>query len=552
GTDTANASGEFAIALENLLEPGDHAIRIVATAEDGSVAVSEETAIVSVPQPGRESELLAMVEAPNEPSRLISIPGDAPGADGAAAAPPPTASPSGAPQSTDAASDGSAPAGVTARLDVAREDGAEGAPDAGTDTVTLPRARSEARESPAAAPSVPMLRVEAVEIEAGRVYVAGAAEAGSLVRVYIDNVLLAEDRATPAGRFLVNADATVAPGDHVVRADQVARDGSVSERAEVPFQRPEGPSVAMVAPRPDVGTSAAAADQTAASGEAAAARDDGPAGQEPPPGPAAPAGARVSDPAVEDETEIVAVETEDDTAASANGAPAASAPPSALAAPAAAPESGPGVEDGSEIASESTGDDADASADAAPAAPGTDAAGDVAAAAPGDIADGPATDAAAGDRDPADASDDEPATRGPGDDALGATAGLAAATRRAAGAEAPATEEAGGVPAEGQDLAKPEAGEADSPADPSAVAAAPESVPVTRQEALTTAPGRVIIRRGDTLWRISRENYGFGSRYVVIYLANGDQIRDPDLIYPGQVFSVPEERVDTSDAGGAG
>nr|WP_281354599.1 LysM peptidoglycan-binding domain-containing protein [Aurantimonas aggregata] len=83
-------------------------------------------------------------------------------------------------------------------------------------------------------------------------------------------------------------------------------------------------------------------------------------------------------------------------------------------------------------------------------------------------------------------------------------------------------------------------------------ASAEDQVPITRQEALTTAPGRVIIRRGDSLWRISRETYGMGSRYVVIYLANGHQIRNPDLIYPGQVFSVPDELVETPEAGGSG
>jgi nucleoid-associated protein YgaU len=49
----------------------------------------------------------------------------------------------------------------------------------------------------------------------------------------------------------------------------------------------------------------------------------------------------------------------------------------------------------------------------------------------------------------------------------------------------------------------------------------------------------VIIRRGDNLWRISRRNYGRGIRYHAIFSANREQIRDPDLIYPGQVFVVP-------------
>lgn len=56
---------------------------------------------------------------------------------------------------------------------------------------------------------------------------------------------------------------------------------------------------------------------------------------------------------------------------------------------------------------------------------------------------------------------------------------------------------------------------------------------------LKNVAGAVIIRRGDTLWRISRRVYGRGIRYTTIYLANQDQIEDPDRIWPGQVFSVP-------------
>ncbi|WP_068316548.1 Ig-like domain-containing protein [Polycladidibacter hongkongensis] len=49
----------------------------------------------------------------------------------------------------------------------------------------------------------------------------------------------------------------------------------------------------------------------------------------------------------------------------------------------------------------------------------------------------------------------------------------------------------------------------------------------------------VIIRRGDNLWTISRRLYGSGYRYTTIYRANDSQIRNPDLIYPGQVFVLP-------------
>ena len=50
----------------------------------------------------------------------------------------------------------------------------------------------------------------------------------------------------------------------------------------------------------------------------------------------------------------------------------------------------------------------------------------------------------------------------------------------------------------------------------------------------------VVVQPGNSLWRIARRSYGRGIRYTVIFEANRDQIRDPDLIYPGQIFQVPE------------
>jgi nucleoid-associated protein YgaU len=51
--------------------------------------------------------------------------------------------------------------------------------------------------------------------------------------------------------------------------------------------------------------------------------------------------------------------------------------------------------------------------------------------------------------------------------------------------------------------------------------------------------GKVVVQPGQSLWRIARHVYGRGIRYTVIYLANRGQIRNPALIYPGQIFAVP-------------
>ena len=71
-----------------------------------------------------------------------------------------------------------------------------------------------------------------------------------------------------------------------------------------------------------------------------------------------------------------------------------------------------------------------------------------------------------------------------------------------------------------------------SEATATAQAAAPAPEPVTAVTLVTVQPGF-------TLWAIARRNYGDGLLYVRVYEANKDQIKDPDLIYPGQVFTVP-------------
>ncbi len=57
--------------------------------------------------------------------------------------------------------------------------------------------------------------------------------------------------------------------------------------------------------------------------------------------------------------------------------------------------------------------------------------------------------------------------------------------------------------------------------------------------AIVPAIDTATVTRGDSLWRISQKELGEGIRYTLIYQANASQIRDPNLIYPGQVFVMP-------------
>jgi len=67
--------------------------------------------------------------------------------------------------------------------------------------------------------------------------------------------------------------------------------------------------------------------------------------------------------------------------------------------------------------------------------------------------------------------------------------------------------------------------------------------PFSRAEADEIVPDgtSVVVQPGNSLWRIARRVYGEGLRYTVIYEANQEQIRDPDLIYPGQIFAMPAD-----------
>ena len=127
----------------------------------------------------------------------------------------------------------------------------------------------------------------------------------------------------------------------------------------------------------------------------------------------------------------------------------------------------------------------------------------------------------------------------------------ATAPAPAAQSEAAAPEPAAGATAQAEPAPAPAAEPASAaepavtPAQPASAPAAEPAVPtlvavaVGDPDAERFASGKAIIRRGDNLWTIARRVYGEGIKYTTIYDANTGQIRDPDRIYPGQVFDLP-------------
>jgi len=68
------------------------------------------------------------------------------------------------------------------------------------------------------------------------------------------------------------------------------------------------------------------------------------------------------------------------------------------------------------------------------------------------------------------------------------------------------------------------------------------TIPFVRAESLKNVAKdrQLVVQPGNSLWRIARNIYGTGFDYTVIYQANKEQISNPDLIYPGQIFELPE------------
>ena len=532
----ADVDGAFAIVFDNPLKPGDYQLSLRATGPNGVVAASTETAVISIPETP-SGEVLAMVEEPGKPAEIITLPQPAAGetAPAAAGAQPAAEQPAGeakpdeaeaaaqpaatepAPAATTEEPKPAAPETVVAGSETAPAEAAQPAgesaaapaaepaapPAAETQVAAAEPAPAEPAPAAPAAVAAPAVAVDAVEIEGKMIFVAGTAEAGRIVRIYANADMLGEAKAAPNGRFLVEAERELAVGEYLIRADVLGDDGmQVIARAVVPFDREPGESIAAVAP-PAAEPAPKPVEMAAA--DTAGANAAAPAEQKPEP----------AAPAAGSEQAAAPAETAPATEAAAQPEPAAPAAGSEQAA--AQPEPAPATE---------------AAAQPEPAAPAT---GSEQAAAPAEPA--PATEAAA---------QPEPAAPATGSEQAAAPAGTAPATEAAAQPEQPAATE----PAPAAEPAAPEQPAVVAAAEPPAeakielpklgtdIAGTPPEVTAPKLQA---AQGAVIIRRGDSLWRISRRVYGRGIRYSTIYLANQDQISDPNRIWPGQVFSVPEK-----------
>lgn len=573
-------SGDFAAVFDRPLAAGDYQLTLNTRDDKGASKTSQEVATVSVPKDAG-GELLAMVSKPGEASRLITVP-------------------QAAGKAVDTAT---ALAGQVAEIAVTTGDAVAEAGGKAADAV-LAETEKAAGEAVAAAENAvadvaarAQARVSAVELEGRRMFVAGTAKPDALVRIYADDMLVGEARADGEGRYVVDGAIDLPVGRHTVRADVMSADGGkVDFRASVPFDRPEGEQVAVVAQESATGDAGPAlgligggafdklrteADKALALLKGLYANGRLPTAEE------LAAARSATEIALKSLAEFKPGEEEGE-AARDMAAKASTAAASALARLQALPADAAAI--GDALGSIETGV-ADALAPAIEKA--TAAAGEATAAA-NDSIEALAEQATAlrqqfaalfASGRNATAAEIE-ATRAALQGALkaitgvsapaGAAGDVAAAIEKLKGWAATALDRLGAVPpgagaeAYQQALVALEgmpsltaaanavttAVEGGAPATDRATAGAQASAGGTavaeepasvEQAPLKESKTSVIIRRGDTLWQISRRIYGKGVRYTTIYLANEDQIADPDRIIPGQVFGVPEKTME-SDA----
>lgn len=457
GAATAGPSGDFAIALDKPLEPGDHSLVLKATGADGKTVASAEVATVAVPN-GKDGKLLAMVTKPGEASRILTKPD----AEKQVAQATPAAGTQG--------SAANAPATTLPPLPDASKTLATNVPTVPA-TQQPAAAAADASQKPTEAAAI---RIDAVEIEGDKIFVAGTTRPNTSVQVFADDKLIETTKSSDSGHFEAENTMPLATGNHIIRADLMDQTGSkVVVRASVPFNRPAGDQISVVADtaKPSAGNGTSAA--SPAMGQIEQLREE----------------------AAKALVLLKGLFADGKTPAKDQLAAARSATQFALKALA---DFKPAADAGADVIALAakvgkSGSDALKLLQAAGEDPKSVGAA---------IA---SIEAAARDAMPDVAKPAAPTA--PASSATSSAAMPATETQQAANAPATST---------GAD--------------------APKSI---EQAPLKESKDSVIIRKGDTLWQISRRVYGRGVRYTTIYLANQDLIGNPNRIAPGQVFGVP-------------
>ncbi len=495
GNSKSADNGDFVVVFAQSLKPGNYELYIRAISKDGSVVLSVEAGIVSIPE--GEGESLAMVSKPGEASKLIQVPKseEKPAPEVAARIekkpePEIVAKEEAKSAPVEVVKEEEKPeAETTAKAESPPVEVAKMESDPVPEAKVVPEPRpeknasveqsnpvqvTEIKKQPTPEPKVlkPVF-LEAVEVEGEKVFVAGTGEPGRVINIYIDERFMGNAKVNSRGIFLVESSSTLGFGSHTVRADMLG-DGTavVVARAEVPLIHDNPPEPVIVAKAPEA---------EEAKKEVRELKPVKTAESE-----------LVSEKATGQKTEAVKV-----------------AEPEAKSVKTAEPETKTAevVKAAKEPVKEVEVETKTVKIVEAEKAP------------------------------------TKPVKTVESDQKSVEVARLEDQSKEAGTSETKVT----------RNLVK---GDKTKPVE----VKTPQTVPVAKEvskpeHAVVAKPKRVIrtgssviIRRGDYLWRISQRILGRGIRYSTIYQANRDQIKNPDLIYPGQIFKVPEKMVDVNRA----
>lgn len=317
------------------------------------------------------------------------------------------------------------------------------------------------------------VRIEAVEVEGDKLFVAGSGTAGYQVRVFANDEEVGIANVESNGRFIIEATKDLEVGQHQITAAlENKQTNQVILRAIVPFNRPEGQALAAVAS--NEGTSAE--DKPVANAETETAM-------------------------VKEEPESTEAETATSTETpTKNGSETAS-------------EAEPEAESDTQVASSSE----EAT---------TTEISDQTVVADNQVSEEPVDEATETMTKEEEVTTSEETTTAASDTST-STETTSSETEQADSTDAAAQEETVVAASNDNQASEPKT--------------------IVQDELQPASSQSVIIRRGDTLWQIARRTYGAGVRYTTIYLANQQQIDNPDRIAPGQIFEVPEEALENSE-----
>lgn len=350
----------------------------------------------------------------------------------------------------------------------------------------------------AAAPRAPNLAIRSAEIENGTgFYATGTATPGTRIEVYLNGSHLAQVVAGPDGEWSVTVKKGLTGGRYAVRADALGEGDKVVARAEVPFDVPmevaEAPKPAAPAPAPKVAEAPKPPEKAPEPPKTVAEAPE----PTPAPAPKVAEGPKPPEKAPGPPRTVVAAEAPTQEVQPPAVPIAPSTPPSPQAkVPAPQPE----VAAAAKAAVAAAPSVAPPTMAVAPPTPPTERKVPP----PQQMAVAPARPATAAptlaDAKPVIAPPTEPSVTAATTD-----------SRRS--------------------IVPPQQSTVTAEASPPTSASSANAVIDTVETALVVP--------GDNLWNISRTRLGEGYRYTRIYAANVSQIRNPSLIYPGQVFVVP-------------